>query len=70
MTATPVVYIGPDQELWGLRGIAYSAAGHDDLDSVEFEALIFETEVNGETVGCYCDRDHLRRTDLRTQAAK
>lgn len=64
MNSTPVVYIGPDQELWGLRGIAYEATSHADLDSVESDAYIFETTINGEAVGCYCDRDHLRRIDM------
>ena len=54
-----VLYHGPDMELWGLVGTASRAEGFWDPESIEFQAYIFETTVNGSEVAVYCDARNL-----------
>jgi hypothetical protein len=50
-------YIGFDKHYAGTTGEAAPATGHNDPESAEFQAWMFQPD--GEEIALYCSRDDL-----------
>lgn len=67
------IYVGFDRELQGKVGILYPASGHNDPESCEYGAFIFNVlDDHGELtdLACYCDAEHVKARAYERERAK